>query len=486
MTDKTREYSQDNFSQLRAACAAVFPLFTLSRIWCGLWVYAGHFSHPFREKISGSYEGVSNFWLNAWTAYDSTHFFHIATRGYDPQTAPFFPLYPLLLRLAAPNENAMALLGILISNAALLGALLLLYLLVQHEDASTRDAEDGENRDATSNTATRDIVNSTAVTVSPAALTKSETEPHADTQKRARLTVFLMAFSPLACVFSAVYTDALYAFLLVAAFCCARGVFRLASTRAWFLAGVFAALASLTRNSGPIIFLALLAQWFLSQRASIRATESVSGTATADENQPTAKTDATATAGRRAQESETRIARARTRGAEKAPRIALFFVTFPLLAFLAFQLFLAQHFGSLTGITSHENYGRAPMFPLLPILRDAARVLAGAGLEPVTLLGLFVSVAALWMGFRDLRRRAPDAILVLGVMLMQLTFGRTFAPYTNTSLRLMSSNFPFWTMLSRRLESALTPRARVLAIGFYLLLCALFSFLFGLKTFVSG
>jgi len=77
--------------------------------------------------------------LDAWMQWDALHYVYIATKGYTftnqrwPNIA-FFPLYPLaikaLLPVTAYNVTGAAL---LVSNLALLGALLLLFRLVSRE-----------------------------------------------------------------------------------------------------------------------------------------------------------------------------------------------------------------------------------------------------------------------------------------------------------------------------------------------------------------
>ena len=62
----------------------------------------------------------------------------------------------------------------------------------------------------------------------------------------ARFTVVIMAFSPYSIYFSAPYTEALYAFLMVLVLYCARA-------EKWLLAGACAALLSATRNLGAFI-----------------------------------------------------------------------------------------------------------------------------------------------------------------------------------------------------------------------------------------
>jgi hypothetical protein len=87
------------------------------------------------------------------------------------------------------------------------------------------------------------------------------------------------------------------------------------------------------------------------------------------------------------------------------------------------------------------------------------------------------------------RARQPlsYAALIVGVMMMQLTFGRTFAPYTNSSLRFMSGLFPFVQLLAIGVEPLTRNRLRLgLSAAIYLLLCALISWFFGQKQFVTG
>lgn len=187
--------------------------FLLSRLWLGLWVYAGHLSRPYRQAVSNGFAGVDNWWLNPWTTYDSQHFLSIAQTGYTPETTPFFPLYPLLLRCFGQNELALAAGGILLSNAAFFVGLIALY-----------------------------------------GLTKLDFN-----HQTAHLAVWLLAFFPTSMVFSAVYSDAVYFALLTSAFWAAR-------CNLWSVAGIAAFLAALTRNAGLIISLALFLEWWRQSR----------------------------------------------------------------------------------------------------------------------------------------------------------------------------------------------------------------------------
>lgn len=139
-------------------------------------------------------------------AYDGLRYAEIARNGYDqlPQAA-FFPLYPLLERIAAPLVGGnVEIAGVLLSNGAALCAFLLLRLLV------TRDVDD----------------------------------------KVARRTLILLAFFPTSMFFVAAYTESLFLLFSVAAFLAIR-------RHRWALAGGLIALATLTRSAGVLLLLPL-------------------------------------------------------------------------------------------------------------------------------------------------------------------------------------------------------------------------------------
>ena len=76
---------------------------------------------------------ISTLWL-AWFRWDSGHFTAIASNGYDAawRTA-FFPLFPLLQRGVAFLTHDPFIAGLIISNLAGLGMLVVLYRLVQED-----------------------------------------------------------------------------------------------------------------------------------------------------------------------------------------------------------------------------------------------------------------------------------------------------------------------------------------------------------------
>ena len=180
----------------------ILLIFAVAKIFQALFAYTGHlFRGPLPPE---TWPGVENLWLNPWTAYDSQWFLEIAAHGYRELTAPFFPLYPLLLKIGGHTETGRALAGVIISNLAFL---LALYFLSR--------------------------------------LTRLDYGPNA-----ARAVVWVTAFYPTAAIFGAVYTEALFLLFIVLAFLAVR-------REKWAVAGFWGFLAGLTRNSGPVLFLAL-------------------------------------------------------------------------------------------------------------------------------------------------------------------------------------------------------------------------------------
>ncbi|HEY7892837.1 MAG TPA: mannosyltransferase family protein [Solirubrobacteraceae bacterium] len=148
--------------------------------------------------------------------WDSAWYLVIAHYGYRPDlgvfTAPrtaFFPLYPLGLRGISDLGVPPVLAGVLISLGALAAALYGVHRL------TTLEFGGGAGREA------------------------------------ARLAVLLLALSPMAFFFSAVYSESLYLALSVAVFWCARN-------GRWTLACLTGALATTTRSAGVLLAVPIL------------------------------------------------------------------------------------------------------------------------------------------------------------------------------------------------------------------------------------
>lgn len=146
---------------------------------------------------------------------DALWFLRIATEGYrtDDGSAAFFPLYPLAVRVLdqIPGVGPLAA-ALLVSNAALFGALLVLHGLTRLELGA----------------------------------------------EHARRSAFLVALFPTACFLLAPYTESLFLLLTLTAFWCAR-------RDRWGWAALAGAGAAMTRSVGLVLIAALwveaIRQW---------------------------------------------------------------------------------------------------------------------------------------------------------------------------------------------------------------------------------
>jgi Gpi18-like mannosyltransferase len=191
-----------------SATRAVLPIFLVTRIVFVLLTYLG-----------GVLFFVPNYWLGSlslhdvldtWYRWDSVQYANIAMHGYTTLAdAAFFPLYPVLERmLYLPFHQGILLIGMTISNLAFLGTLIVLYRLV-------------------------------------------ETEFDRPTAYRSAL---YLAIFPSAMFFFAAYNESLFLFfMLLSIYSLRRG--------AWWLAGLFGALATLTRSAGLFLVLVYLCEF---------------------------------------------------------------------------------------------------------------------------------------------------------------------------------------------------------------------------------
>jgi len=167
------------------------------------------------QQPLGPLEGVATWIVEPFRHWDGTWYRWVAVDGYDPgysANAAFWPLYPWLMELGSDLTGwSVQTVGYLISNAAFLGALIILYRLV-----------------------TLDF--SEAV---------------------ARGTLWALALFPTAFFFTAIYTEALFLFLAVSALFAAR-------KGEWLLAGIVGFFAALTRSAG-LMLLAPFAVLFIQQ-----------------------------------------------------------------------------------------------------------------------------------------------------------------------------------------------------------------------------
>ena len=171
----------------------------------------GELLHPFGDWPLG---GLLDTLLTPLARWDAIWYLSIAQDGYSPATLPdnpgsttaFFPVYPTLVRVAGGflGDGVAMVMALVVSLAAFFGALVVLHRLVSLELG----------------------------------------------ERYARPVLLLVAFAPVAFYFSAPYTESLFLLLTVSAIYAAR-------TGHWAWAGVLAALASGTRNTGFLLLVPL-------------------------------------------------------------------------------------------------------------------------------------------------------------------------------------------------------------------------------------
>ena len=389
-------------NQWKRAAQLAWRPFWLSRLWVALWVYLGHANHSYLAPIEGGWRGVENWWLNPWTAYDSLHYLSIARDGYAANTIAFFPLYPALLQLFAPNWILMTAWGVLLSNSCFALALIVLARLT---------ALDWDER-----------------------ITQH--------------TLWALAFFPLSVFFSAIYTESVFLLCAVCAFWCAR-------SRQFWWAGAWALCAALTRNSGPLLFVAMAALWWQSSRQS--HLQVLAGDLNHEKN-------------------TLQVLAAR-----------LWLLVTPLLAFLWVQSAHASRFGALSGLEVQRLYFRGLNWPWLPIWRDFLDIIQGHALDLSSLLDfgcVLLAPVLVW----KFRRQIPVSysIFVLGIIAMNLLYARQIPPYTLATTRYLMTTFPFVQLLAALSVKLFdTPRTARIAFGIGAALCALQALQFGLKNFLG-
>jgi Gpi18-like mannosyltransferase len=160
---------------------------------------------PLAAVVIGQRQGTHfiashSVWLNVWGRWDAQHYITIATSGYSGKEMAFFPLYPWLIHILGGVIGDHLTAGLVISNLAFFVALGYLYALVRLEYGDDTIAY------------------------------------HA---------IFYTAIFPTAIFFSAVYTESLFLALTVASVYYARH-------GNYITAGIFGALASMTRVEGVL------------------------------------------------------------------------------------------------------------------------------------------------------------------------------------------------------------------------------------------
>ncbi len=192
--------------------------------------------HP--PGLTGGFGPLGDVLAAPAARWDAAWYLTIAHYGYLPELGPFtaqraafFPLYPLLIWAVSLVGMAGALAGVLISLAALLGALYALHRLTTLELSSGYLLPAMTQR-VRNTIADRDV---------------------------ARLALAITAFGPMAFFLSADYSESLYLALSI-------GVFLQARRGRWMWVGVLGGLAAATRSTGVLLVLPAAALYLLGPR----------------------------------------------------------------------------------------------------------------------------------------------------------------------------------------------------------------------------
>lgn len=167
-----------------------------------VWLTRDVLGTIFPAKVDNKHPNVL---LDSLIHWDAGWFLRIAGQGYDFDSAPFFPMFPFLIRLLTYITDNAVVAGFLIANVSLFIASYLFYSLVKEDY--------GEEIASTS--------------------------------------VLVMLFFPTAIFYSSIYSEAPFM-----AFC--LGAFYYARRRRWLPAVLLGACAALTRNAGVVLFAAFL------------------------------------------------------------------------------------------------------------------------------------------------------------------------------------------------------------------------------------
>ena len=171
------------------------------------------------NSVSASFGRVGNVLMAPAIRWDSIWYVQIAHSGYSNSHDPaFFPLYPLLIRVVGWAVGSLPLAGLLVSLVSLLAALEIVRRLTELELGT----------------------------------------------EAAGAAVLLLAFTPMAVFFSAVYTESLFLAL-------SAGMFLAARHERWWLAGVLGGLAAATRVTGVLLVIPFALLFFEQRRRAASA-----------------------------------------------------------------------------------------------------------------------------------------------------------------------------------------------------------------------
>jgi hypothetical protein len=139
-------------------------------------------------------------------------------------------------------------------------------------------------------------------------------------------------------------------------------------------------------------------------------------------------------------------------------------------------------------VTAQQEFYRAATWPWEPIWREVHGFFTFLDFNLLTFVNLSSIYIATILAIRYRQKLRPAyAILLFGIILMNLAYSRTIPPYTTGTIRYLSTAFPFVQLLGfyATQPTSFSCKFRLASSGLYFYICLLFSFLFGLKSFLG-
>ncbi len=210
-------------SAKRTALWDILGLFVVTRLALMLVTYIGYILLT-APKYSSTPVNKANF-FSSWEHWDAARYINIAQHGYQTKyDLAFFPLFPLLTKGIARlfGGHGYLLIGMLISNGALLISLFLLYQLASE----------------------------------------------ALGEKIGRRTILYLCIFPTALFFFAAYNESLFLMFTL-------GVFLAMRSQRWWLVGILGFFAALTRSSGILLVIPVLYELWLVRKSLFSSARNV-------------------------------------------------------------------------------------------------------------------------------------------------------------------------------------------------------------------
>src|SRR5579863_766055 len=198
----------------RAPTSDIVWLFLATRLVLILVTYVSYILLTAHQYSTNGVDAVAFF--TSWNRWDAANYVRIAEFGYQTRfDVAFFPLFPLLISILGHPFGHWGYLvaGTLISNAALLGALFVMYQLVADREG----------------------------------------------EQVARRTLLYLCIFPTAFFFFAPYNESLFLLLTVGAFLALR-------RQKWWLAGALGFFAALTRSAGLLLVFPYLYELWIARK----------------------------------------------------------------------------------------------------------------------------------------------------------------------------------------------------------------------------